>query len=64
MKTKCGICGEESECRHFDLYVFGSEGVSLCHGCEMLVNSFIEMMSRHRMRLHAMSWRHRKDKEG
>lgn len=36
------MCLEMAECRHLELYVFGSEGVSLCHPCEMKVNKFIE----------------------
>ena len=63
LKTACNICHQDAECRHLDLYVFGSEGVWLCHECEMLVNAFIEMMARHRMRLVAMSYRKEKRRE-
>ncbi len=33
--TYCMVCDEETECRHLALYVNGSEGLYICHGCEM-----------------------------
>ena len=38
---QCWICDSEDETkvkhRQFDLYVNGSEGVILCHDCEMMI---------------------------
>lgn len=31
----CSICGSNEPTRNIDLYVFGSEGIDLCHTCEM-----------------------------
>jgi hypothetical protein len=31
----CFICKTEQEIRNIDLYVIGSEGLNLCHPCEM-----------------------------
>jgi hypothetical protein len=39
---KCDMCLEKHErTRHIELYVWGSEGVNLCHDCEMEVNKYI-----------------------
>lgn len=46
MKTLCDICLETKETRHFDLYISGSEGTRLCHGCEMRVVRFIREAAR------------------
>lgn len=47
MKTQCRMCGElDVECRHFELYVSGSEGVVLCHNCEMLLVEYVRTMAR------------------
>lgn len=34
-EAMCTICHRKALCRHFDMYVFGSEGIELCHDCEM-----------------------------
>ncbi len=41
MMTDCMVCGVTDECRHFDLYVFGSEGLWICRSCELGVVEFI-----------------------
>ena len=41
MEFCCNICREKAKCRYFDLFVSGSEGIQLCHECEMLVIKFI-----------------------
>ena len=41
VKTRCSICTKTDECRHFEIYVFGSEGVWLCHRGELTVCQFI-----------------------
>jgi len=32
---KCDLCWEKRETRYIDLYPWGSEGLGVCHGCEM-----------------------------
>jgi len=46
----CSICDEKTECRSFELYVFGSEGIRLCHDCEMEVDEFIRNRALARMK--------------
>lgn len=41
MEFCCDICREKTICRWFALFVNGSEGIYLCHKCEMLVVKFI-----------------------
>ena len=45
LETSCTTCHTNTECRHFEMYVFGSEGVWLCHDCEMKVYKFIEQLA-------------------
>lgn len=42
----CMICGELKSCRHVNLYVIGSEGLVVCHTCEMEVVSFVQIVKR------------------
>jgi hypothetical protein len=55
MKTICGICRKDDECRHIPLYVFGSEGLWLCHNCEMRLVDHVrkEILEYQRARLDA-----------
>ena len=32
---QCTICNAITEVRHLPIYVFGSEGIEICHECEM-----------------------------
>lgn len=41
----CIICYNKDETKHFSLYVFGSEGVNLCHSCQIAVCEFIRRMA-------------------
>lgn len=50
MITICSICREEKETKFFPLYVFGSEGIVLCHECEMEVVEFIREKSSENLR--------------
>jgi len=34
---RCQICQVENELRHLPIYVIGSEGVDVCHGCDLTV---------------------------
>ena len=45
LSTHCSICKEYEETRFFSLYVFGSEGIYLCHSCEMKVVEFIRELA-------------------
>lgn len=49
---KCWVCHRKTETRYIDLYVAGSEGLRICHPCEMRVIEFIQGLSRflHRLR--------------
>ena len=44
----CTVCqekGEEKgELKNLDLYVIGSEGTQVCHGCEMLIVGFMQLL--------------------
>ncbi len=48
---KCWVCRKEVETRYIDLFVAGSEGLRICHLCEMRVVEFIQGLSRFLMRL-------------
>lgn len=39
--ARCHICTDEVEVRHLALYVTGSEGLDVCHECEMLIVNYI-----------------------
>lgn len=41
MKDFCSICWIYEEVKHLPIYVRGSEGIELCHDCEMLLVDFI-----------------------
>ena len=41
MKTYCMICDEKKEIKHLPLYVEGSEGLNVCHSCEMALVHYI-----------------------
>lgn len=48
---ECWICHRETETRYVELYVSGSEGLNICHACEMRVVEFIQGLSRFLFRL-------------
>ena len=57
MITDCRICDTKlTGCRNVDLYVTGSEGLTLCHDCEMaLVNhvrSLLHLASKVKLETH------------
>lgn len=43
--VSCSICRQTTTVRHFDLYVFGSEGIQLCEMCRRKVCSNIHAMA-------------------
>lgn len=38
---RCWMCQEPGEIRNVDLYVIGSEGLNVCHKCEMKTVEFV-----------------------
>lgn len=49
----CSLCREhfeKGELRHFDIYAFGSEGIRVCHGCELGLVSYCQEQSRAALR--------------
>lgn len=40
----CGICTEVTEVRHISLYIEGSEGLNVCHECDMMLVSYVRHM--------------------
>ena len=40
----CRICSSEEEIRNINLFVNGSEGINLCHFCEMSIVELIRRM--------------------
>ena len=49
LSTHCSICMKYEDTRFFSLYVFGSEGIYLCHSCEMKVVEFIRELAREKL---------------
>lgn len=37
---RCTICFQNTDVRHINLYVIGSEGLLCCHSCEMKIVQF------------------------
>jgi len=39
----CMICDDPNELcvKHFDLYIIGSEGLNVCHECEMKIVNYV-----------------------
>lgn len=45
MIGRCLLCKEIQEIRYIDLYVIGSEGLDICHACEMEVVAAIKAIA-------------------
>lgn len=43
---RCNICGEEKDVRWKNLYLIGSEGIDICHPCEMDLLAYLRNKSR------------------
>ncbi len=39
--NRCRICANKTETRNVNLYICGSEGLDLCHECEMMIVEFV-----------------------
>lgn len=37
----CMICSSDEPARYIDFYIIGSEGLRVCHSCEMEIVEFI-----------------------
>jgi hypothetical protein len=46
----CDVCESDNQSRHFDLYVFGSEGVILCLQHQIKVGNFIRELTHEKMK--------------
>ncbi len=42
----CQICGAEEEIKFLPLYVSGSEGIDICHDCEMHIVEYLRSLIR------------------
>lgn len=56
MISRCLICKEIQETRYIDLYIVGSEGLDICHGCEMEVVSAIKAIANQKSRERAAEY--------
>jgi hypothetical protein len=43
---RCNICGEDKDVRWKNLYLIGSEGIYICHPCEMDLLEYLRKKSR------------------
>lgn len=44
VRGECRICGNMDDLRHINLYVTGSEGLDICHDCEMRLVEFVRAL--------------------
>lgn len=42
---RCNICHEDKEVRWKNLYLIGSEGINICHPCEMDLLAYLRKKS-------------------
>lgn len=47
---RCLLCGQIKEVRYIDLYVVGSEGLYVCHDCEMEVVAAVKAIANRKSR--------------
>ena len=47
----CLICGKDKETRYIDLCVIGSEGLNICHSCEMKLVEHVHVVIREQMEI-------------
>jgi hypothetical protein len=40
----CMICHEKGQTRYISLFVIGSEGITVCHSCEMKIVEYIRLL--------------------
>jgi len=63
MNGSCMICKRDEEVRHFNLYVSGSEGLTVCHACEMDIVMHIRNMIAVAGRSTMVMYKHMRDKD-
>jgi hypothetical protein len=51
------MCRHKKELRNIDLYVIGSEGLNVCHGCEMSIVEFVRDKMGEGMTAHKEAWK-------
>ena len=56
MIGRCLLCKEIQEVRYIDLYVIGSEGLHVCHDCEMEVVSAVKGIANRKSRERAAEY--------
>lgn len=59
----CRICGNEEEVKHFDLYVFGSEGIKICKCCELALVKFVRSLTLTHTRIRINQFKNMRKKE-
>ena len=52
----CLMCSHKKELRNIDLYVIGSEGLNVCHDCEMSIVEFVRDKMGEGMTAHKEAW--------
>jgi hypothetical protein len=53
----CRVCWQEGETRHINLFIYGSEGIYLCHECEMILVEHIRGLVTAAQRAHRNGYR-------
>lgn len=46
MSQLCSICQSANETRHLPIYISGSEGIEICHDCEMGIVEYLRNIIR------------------
>ncbi len=44
LTKSCMICESKEPTRHIELYIVGSEGLDVCHACEMIIVGYIRTL--------------------
>lgn len=63
VKGECRVCSNEADLRHLNLYVTGSEGLEICHECEMRLVEFVRALKSVAARAILHAYRLAKNKE-
>ena len=53
---QCRCCGDKGKVRHLAIYVVGSEGLDVCHDCEMAIVEFCRSLIRVAGRAHKLGY--------
>lgn len=52
----CYVCKEATEIRNIDIYVIGSEGLNICHPCEMQMVEWLRVAANEGAEAHKQKW--------